>query len=136
MFERFRKSTARKYVELIYKSSQKYGVWDPSTDGIKASGSPSHPAHRVVLTASIQPQVGDFGTIGKKDGRFRREGNIYRLGPLSREMEKYQPKIVTDVENYINIISKNTKEADVTPGVSLNLQGASVSFQVCLPKPV
>ncbi|CAE6442153.1 unnamed protein product [Rhizoctonia solani] len=48
--------SSRKYVDLIFKASGKYGNWDPP--------------HRV--------EVGDWGKINKETGNFVREGNIFR----------------------------------------------------------
>jgi hypothetical protein len=49
--------TQRLYVDLIYKASGKYGIYDP----------PSRPLH-----------PGDYGVI-TSTGAFRRDGNLYTL---------------------------------------------------------
>ncbi|CAE6480848.1 unnamed protein product, partial [Rhizoctonia solani] len=46
---------SRKYVDLIFKVSGKYGNWDPP---------------RIV-------EVGDWGVIERETGSFIREGNIF-----------------------------------------------------------
>ncbi|CAE6470960.1 unnamed protein product [Rhizoctonia solani] len=48
--------SSRKYVDLIFKASGKYGNWDPP--------------HTV--------EVGDWGEINRSTGNFVREGNIFR----------------------------------------------------------
>ncbi|CAE7055985.1 unnamed protein product [Rhizoctonia solani] len=48
--------SSKKYVDLIFKASGKYGNWDPP--------------HTV--------EVGDWGEIDRKTGNFVREGNIFR----------------------------------------------------------
>ncbi|CAE6478509.1 unnamed protein product [Rhizoctonia solani] len=47
---------SRKYVDLIFKTSGKYGNWDPSQ----------------------KVEVGDWGEIDKTTGAFIREGNIFK----------------------------------------------------------
>lgn len=46
---------SRKYVDLIFYASSKYGNWDPSK----------------------HIQVGDYGVINRRTGQFEKEGNVF-----------------------------------------------------------
>ncbi|CAE6426361.1 hypothetical protein BN14_08861 [Rhizoctonia solani AG-1 IB] len=107
--------SSRKYVDLIFKASGKYGNWDPP--------------HTV--------EVGDWGEIDKNTGNFVREGNIFKdseCAPLLSEtasnleelVKKGNPEDVLRITAGAKVELKNDIYTDIggTGELGARVQGA------------
>lgn len=69
--------------------------------------------------------------MGKLDGRFQREGNIYDVPLLAQYMRDY-PRVVTQgKDNVISITSLNARRVNLQSGFNADAQVAKAAFKVC-----
>ncbi|KAG8884813.1 hypothetical protein FRB99_004500, partial [Tulasnella sp. 403] len=101
--------TSRKFVDLIFKASNRFPNWEPP-----------------------KPiRVGDWGSIDRSSGEFKRDGNIFDDKQLMAELPdlaKYTPSISAPETKYI-VGSENVVAVDLgmSPGLSVaGPGGASV----------
>lgn len=105
------KNASRKFIDLIWKSSTKYAVWDP---------------------AYAEIQVGDYGALDKDTGHFEKAGNIFRTPELEHLVRDHQQPSIKDdpkSDNVMTITSLNAKKVDIDTALSVNAQVAQASFK-------
>lgn len=120
-----RKFASRKFVDLIWKSSSKWAVWDPASVNITVS--PAPPQRTDMLTLR---QIGDYGRVDKETGCFEREGNIFRRPELADIVNGYETNPQLAKEDVVYATSLNARRVDVTAGFAVNAPMAQVALKV------
>jgi hypothetical protein len=94
-------SAQRKYIDLIHEAAFRWANWDPP---------------KVI-------QVGDFGTIDKKTGELKVEGNIFTHLEIKHIAQEYPAFEAPEVDLY-QIHSQQVKRLDVQADVRADTPAA------------
>ena len=111
-------STSRKFIDLIYKASNKWANWNPPYEiKVRVSVSYLRIDYRTL-------QVGDYGRPDKQTGQFNREGNIYddmhiyEDASIAGLVKDHPPQLAAREEVYI-AASKEVKRGDLKLGAEM-----------------
>lgn len=133
---RKQKISSRKFIDLIWKTSNKWAVWDPpsSSDAIRVSlGLQGSFQTHAPFTSSC-PQVGDYGLVDPETGKFEFEGNIYRDDKLADIVKDHN--VDRDAhrvnDNMMCITSSTAQEVSGGFGASLDAQVSKFAFKVTI----
>jgi len=105
------KKAPRKFIDLLWRSSDKFAVWDP---------------------ACAEIAIGDYGTLDKETGRFQTEGNIFTTPEFKDLVNDHRPGLGPQKDRSDDIIvvtSEDAKRTEVNAAVGLNAQVAQATFK-------
>jgi len=102
------KTSSRKFVDLIWRRSSKWAVWDPPIRSVR---------------------LGDYGTIDKETGGFDREGSIYDDPDLAKLVENCQPTTSKPQDDVLAVASAEKRKTTASASVSADAQVAQVVFE-------
>jgi len=110
LWKRNEKLASRKFIDLIWRTSSKWAVWDPPSNGIN---------------------LGDYGRLNKDTGAFERRGNIYTNPEFADFLGSPDPQgeLIDNTDEVICIASRNAKSVSVEAEAAADVQVAQAAFQ-------
>lgn len=128
-------SSSLLYVDLLYRTSSQFAVWEPAPSLIQVRLSDINRRTPSMCQSDIL-QVGDYGDVDRLSGQFEPHGNIF-TDPTFREQYKDYPPVVRPFGSAAittitseNTKARNAKERDLGASGIVDNQTEALALQV------